>query len=51
MRIWRHVVVVDARNILVYSPNTDVNIGIAMSHKFTHKGVVVQINLPHSMDL
>ena len=52
MRIWRHVAVVDAQKILVYSPDTDVyNIGVAVSQKFSPKEVIVQINVPHSRDL
>ena len=52
MRIWRHVAVVNAHKILVYSPDTDVyNIGIAVEGRYLHKEVIVQINLAHSREL
>ena len=52
MRIWRHVAVVNAHRILVYSPDTDVyNIGTAVAHIFPQKDVIVQVNVAHSRDL
>ena len=52
MRIWRHVAVVNAHRILVYSPDTDVyNIGTAVAHKFPEKDVIVQVIVAHSRDL
>ena len=52
MRIWRHVAVVNAHRILVYSPDTDVyNIGTAVAHKFPEKDVIIQVNVAHSRDL
>ena len=52
MRIWRHIAVVNAQKILVYSPDTDVyNVGIAVANQYLPKDVIVQINVAHSREL
>ena len=52
MRIWRHIAVVKAQKILVYSPDTDVyNVGIAVANQYLPKDVIVQINVAHSREL
>lgn len=50
-RIWRHAYVTTKRNILMYSPDTDIyNIGLSMFKHLEGKTIVVQINPPHIED-
>ena len=49
-RIWRHATQSSARNILLYSPDTDVdNIGLYLIHQ-PPKNYIIQLNVPHSSD-
>ena len=47
-RIWHHAFITDERNLLFYSPDTDIyNIGLGLLDQLPNKHIVIQINVPH----